>query len=212
MKNLKYKRLGRAAFACSIPLAMNKLVVAITTFAALLLATPAIAVTYNFSFTSNYYPNDLPGPVTGRIIVPSADYAGGPATVYIDSYPDGLGNICAVPCLVTSPPWAPGTNGFTLSGGVFTGYVLHVGLYIPTHSGFEWEFLLTTNESMLRWYECPNAPENNGGICQVYAYQGISLSSATPLPAGLPLFITGLGALGLAGWRRKRKAASSAAA
>jgi hypothetical protein len=28
----------------------------------------------------------------------------------------------------------------------------------------------------------------------------------TPLPAALPLFGTGLGALGLLGWRRKRKA------
>jgi hypothetical protein len=27
----------------------------------------------------------------------------------------------------------------------------------------------------------------------------------TPLPAALPLFATGLGALGLLGWRRKRK-------
>jgi hypothetical protein len=30
--------------------------------------------------------------------------------------------------------------------------------------------------------------------------------SDTPLPAALPLFATGLGALGLLGWRRKRKA------
>ena len=28
----------------------------------------------------------------------------------------------------------------------------------------------------------------------------------TPLPAALPLFATGLGALGLLGWRRKKKA------
>jgi hypothetical protein len=28
----------------------------------------------------------------------------------------------------------------------------------------------------------------------------------TPIPAALPLFATGLGALGLLGWRRKRKA------
>ena len=28
---------------------------------------------------------------------------------------------------------------------------------------------------------------------------------AVPLPAALPLFATGLGALGLLGWRRKRK-------
>lgn len=32
--------------------------------------------------------------------------------------------------------------------------------------------------------------------------------STTPLPAALPLFATGLGALGLFGWRRKRKAAA----
>jgi hypothetical protein len=31
-------------------------------------------------------------------------------------------------------------------------------------------------------------------------------STTTPLPAALPLFATGLGALGLLGWRRKRKA------
>jgi hypothetical protein len=31
-------------------------------------------------------------------------------------------------------------------------------------------------------------------------------TSTTPLPTALPLFATGLGALGLLGWRRKRKA------
>ena len=30
--------------------------------------------------------------------------------------------------------------------------------------------------------------------------------TTTPLPAALPLFATGIGALGLLGWRRKRKA------
>jgi hypothetical protein len=35
--------------------------------------------------------------------------------------------------------------------------------------------------------------------------------SATPLPAALPLFATGLGALGLLGWRRKRKGATAMA-
>ncbi len=36
--------------------------------------------------------------------------------------------------------------------------------------------------------------------------------SSTPLPATLPLFAAGLGALGLLGWRRTRKAAAIAAA
>lgn len=35
--------------------------------------------------------------------------------------------------------------------------------------------------------------------------------TSTPLPAALPLFATGLGALGLLGWRRKKKAAALAA-
>ena len=37
-------------------------------------------------------------------------------------------------------------------------------------------------------------------------------SPPTPLPAALPLFATGLGALGLLGWRRKRKNAAAIAA
>jgi hypothetical protein len=36
--------------------------------------------------------------------------------------------------------------------------------------------------------------------------------SATPLPAALPLFASGLGAMGLFGWRRKRKNIAAIAA
>ena len=36
--------------------------------------------------------------------------------------------------------------------------------------------------------------------------------TSTPLPAALPLFASGLGAMGLFGWRRKRKIAASLAA
>ena len=39
-----------------------------------------------------------------------------------------------------------------------------------------------------------------------------SVSASTPLPAALPLFASGLGALGLLGWRRKRKAQAARAA
>ena len=40
---------------------------------------------------------------------------------------------------------------------------------------------------------------------------GNALPNATPIPAALPLFASGLGALGLLGWRRKKKAAALAA-
>jgi hypothetical protein len=45
-----------------------------------------------------------------------------------------------------------------------------------------------------------------------FSAAAIGSSTATPLPAALPLFATGLGALGLLGWRRKRKNAADIAA
>jgi hypothetical protein len=53
----------------------------------------------------------------------------------------------------------------------------------------------------------------NGGPVSTFAQQNLELPgiSTTPLPAALPLFITGLGALGLLGWRKKRKATAPAA-
>jgi hypothetical protein len=35
------------------------------------------------------------------------------------------------------------------------------------------------------------------------------IAGATPLPAALPLFATGIAGLGLLGWRRRRKTASA---
>ena len=39
---------------------------------------------------------------------------------------------------------------------------------------------------------------------------GVTLEGTTPIPAALPLFASGLGGLGLLGWRRKRKAQAAA--
>ena len=50
-----------------------------------------------------------------------------------------------------------------------------------------------------------SGPELFGPGDWSYAIAEVS-TSATPLPGALPLFATGLGALGLFGWRRKRKA------
>ena len=37
-------------------------------------------------------------------------------------------------------------------------------------------------------------------------YTVFAPTATTPLPTALPLFVTGLGVVGLLGWRRKRKA------
>ena len=51
-------------------------------------------------------------------------------------------------------------------------------------------------------------PNMNG----IFAITGAVINGETPLPAALPLFSSGLGALGLLGWRRKRKKAAALAA
>jgi len=51
-----------------------------------------------------------------------------------------------------------------------------------------------------------NGLEDSFGL----AATSVELTEPTPLPAALPLFATGLGALGLFGWRRKRKAQAAA--
>ena len=54
---------------------------------------------------------------------------------------------------------------------------------------------------------CSNANCSSGAIRVVVSGEVVA---TTPLPAALPLFATGLGVMGLLGWRRKRKAALAA--
>jgi hypothetical protein len=58
--------------------------------------------------------------------------------------------------------------------------------------------------------ETGNLPPDYGSVLDLISVQ--QSVSATPLPAALPLFAGGLGALGLFGWRRKRRAAGLVAA
>ena len=52
------------------------------------------------------------------------------------------------------------------------------------------------------WHDMADGSLGTGGEF------AIAPVAPTPLPAALPLFATGLGALGLLGWRRKRKHAA----
>jgi hypothetical protein len=53
-----------------------------------------------------------------------------------------------------------------------------------------------------------DSPVNNNSANLGFTLVRTGDIGATPLPAALPLFATGLGALGLLGWRRKRKNAA----
>jgi hypothetical protein len=55
---------------------------------------------------------------------------------------------------------------------------------------------------------CSDRNDDVGGRFLAPGIWSVS-ESAVPLPAALPLFAAGLGALGLIGWRRKRNAAAS---
>ena len=59
---------------------------------------------------------------------------------------------------------------------------------------------------VLDYNECCGGP-----AALLLSINDVVVTSETPLPAALPLFVSGLGTLGVLGWRRKRKAAAVAA-
>ena len=69
-----------------------------------------------------------------------------------------------------------------------------------THLGLE---LLNNNEIQVD--VTGDLPLVNDKLILDLSFTNTTPPSPTPLPAALPLFATGLGALGLFGWRRKRK-------
>ena len=76
------------------------------------------------------------------------------------------------------------------------------------------DFMLTDNGSLTTFRALSDNGINTGtggnGIdLLVYAGNGQPVPSSVPLPGALPLFATGLSALGLLGWRRKKKKATA---
>jgi hypothetical protein len=69
--------------------------------------------------------------------------------------------------------------------------------------GIVWNY--TTGAATNMFYAVPSIPNVfESRTASVFSFTPVG---AVPLPAALPLFATGLGAWGLLGWRRKRKAA-----
>jgi len=98
----------------------------------------------------------------------------------------------------------------TVSGGTFNGQPIFAEFSPTTNltGGFlGWEGLDPTglSESIYDQHSTSTSTVN-GGLADIY----LGTPPSTPLPAALPLFVTGLGGLALLGRRRKRKTAAAA--
>ena len=87
-----------------------------------------------------------------------------------------------------------------------------IELSTSDQSSAEWWWTTNTTgtgvlgEYWLNNYSGGVIPNAGGSGFIASPYEMRVLASTVPLPAALPLFASGLGAMGLLGWRRKRKA------
>lgn len=199
------------------------LVMAFMAVAATLARIPANAETIDFSFTGattgpvGCCVAPIPpftGTVTGEIVglVPGvADQT--PTAIYLTSY-------TSVPGLAESNWPTPTFNilsytpgaGLDIDGAdTFTvdssGHLTSVDFSISVLTQQASLFNLTL-DTVGNTFSLYNDGSDTGISTDTATFTPVS---ATPLPAALPLFAGGLGALGLFGWRRKRKPATFAA-
>jgi hypothetical protein len=101
---------------------------------------------------------------------------------------------------------APVTSTITLSdlsfsgGQVLTGFNVLSSIFGPITVD-----ILSSTSLSLSFFDGATIPTGN---TELLTGDFITGPAATPVPAALPLFATGLGALGLLGWRKRRKNAS----
>jgi hypothetical protein len=187
---------------------MSKLLAALMTVAAMLSSSPTYATTYYFEFTNTLGTGggEIAGTVTGEL---DGSVSGSTFTatgVFIDSYPSGIE-------LGTSQLSGTATaqNSFPLdgSGEIISSDAEFYSANVTGGSG--------GNDLCINVCSSPyNTELRNVSIgLFVATNEAVTFSDtpfATPIPATLPLFAGGLGAMGLLGWRRKRKNAAAIAA
>ncbi len=86
----------------------------------------------------------------------------------------------------------------------FTGDVATIPIFMSLFAGGQYGFADASNTATFSFTSIPT------GNSFTSASGDFLTETATPLPATLPLFASGLGALGLLGWRRNRKAQAAA--
>jgi hypothetical protein len=145
-------------------------------------------------------------PITGDRITATAVFIDGVFQSGSLIFPNAMGEVS------TGQP--AGLNDFEVSLDKFGNVTGWDFSFAIGHSTFDFEIHSSPGGDAVSLFQCLTSG------CLV---PGIEFTSAewtgsagqwspifpTPVPAALPLFATGLGALGLLGWRRKRKAATA---
>jgi hypothetical protein len=188
--------------------------VAVAAAVALSLAgSAANAVSINVSF--NFVPNGTLTANTGDVTTATTITSGAPDTVTA-ILQNNIGLTTGTNITLTSPtPVTLGstfTKSFTTTLGSFL-ESLTVDLVTPGPSSLGIQAAGTITQTAGTGFDPTSVfysaayTQNAGSGNQINAsFNNATTIFAVPLPAALPLFATGLGALGLLGWRRKRKA------
>lgn len=139
------------------------------------LATPALALDFNFSFTNDPSYGNVPGTVAGRI-QGLVDNMTSPATgVFIDSAPAALG-FGSLPVDVLTFYNTIESNSFTVASGQVVG----LDFYASTNYDIPWFWLNHIGINYLG-----NPSNNNINVWNQGGFGGITF---TPVPAPLPIF------------------------
>jgi hypothetical protein len=118
----------------------------------------------------------------------------------------GIFYLAAIPGPGVPEPGSTGWNTLSQAGltaSAFTQYDFTTGTFGTANPDFAGGPMLFGLAQLTGFFP---------GFTATADYDNLSFTLVpTPLPAALPLFATGLGALGLLGWRRKKKAQTGAA-
>lgn len=155
---------------------------------------PANALTFQFSFNNDVNNDPAQSLVVGIISGLQDNLADQFApSVQVTSNPAGFG---------VGEYASPSTtvNLFSVSGGVLT------SVDFAAFGGFPPAVTCCTLDFTTSAGGLAGLSNNPGEALANGTHLTFTAIAETPLPAALPLFATGLGALGLFGWRRKRKA------
>jgi hypothetical protein len=181
---------------------MKRLLWIVTALSAVLASAPSHAFTVDFSIVNTL--GNVPGIVTGQIILPSANGTGEAASeVFIDTAPSTIITDASIslPFNILSAPEGPYSNLFNVSGGQITSVAFNpfdatsggnLGLYFNT-SG--------TDELVLE-----------GGPYYEIVQASFVTFSAAPLPSTWTMLIVGFVGLGFIAYRGTKKATAALSA